>query len=308
MSDGPEPERIAAERLLADPGLIRDRLAADLAEITAMGRTGVRVEPDTDAVTTLRASADRLAFRSSVEAATLSLRRLRELPVAERGSGSPIGPYHAAASATVAHGGATVTSPGRLVFRRGAAEVARTTVLLETVVEIDADDGRAWLESFGWPESSDRPVWDFGGSGGEYLDQAESDAGSGMPFDRVMAMVLGATVAGFDPAAAREQRVRIAEAVAARSGELAAYVADAESYALAVRANGWFGACLYRSALEALFEGFLGGAAFDLVDMDEIDEIDEALREAAEDTDPIPPGAVPKGMPSHYGWWTPKAP
>jgi hypothetical protein len=307
MTDGREAEQIAAERLLADPGIVRDQLAADLAEIAAMGRTGVTVAPGADAVGVLRTQADRLAFRSPVEAATLSLRRLRELPVAERGSGSPIGPYHAAASATVAHGEALTPSAGRLVFRRVAAEVARTTVLLEAVVEIDAD-GQAWLESFGWPgEITDRPVWVFGGSAGEYLAQAESDAASGMPFDRVMAMILGATVADFDPATTEDQRLRIAEVVAARSGELSAYVGNALSYALAVRAYGLWPACLYRSALESLFEGFLGSTAFALVDMDEVEEIDEELRDALNDVDPVAAAALPAGIPSHHWWWRPPA-
>ena len=222
-------------------------MAADLAEVAALGRTGVRVDPAAEprvVADVVRTNADRLAFRSPVEAATLSLRRLRELPVAERGTGSPIGPYHAAASATVAHGELRSASRGRLVFDRVAAEVAHTTVTLQAVVEVDPD-GSAWLEAFGCPAEPDgAPIWVFGGAAEEYLAQAESDAGSGMPFDRVMAMVLGATVAGFDPAGAREQRTRIAEAVAARRGELAAYVANAETYALAVRANGLFAACL----------------------------------------------------------------
>jgi hypothetical protein len=307
MTDGSEAEQIAAERLLADPGLVRDRLAADLAELAAMGRTGVPVGAGADVVGVVRANADRLAFRSPVEAATLSLRRLRELPVAERGSGSPIGPYHAAASATVAHGESAAPRSGRLVFRRAAAEVARTTVLLEAVVEVDAD-GQAWLESFGWPgDVTDRPVWVFGGSASEYLAQAESDAAAGMPFDRVMAMILGATVADFDPAAVEDQRIRIAEAVAARRGELSAYIGQAASYARAVGASGRWPACLYRSALEALFEGFLGGTAFSLVDMDEIEEIDEELGAVLTDADPLPAAAIPAGIPVHHWWWRPSA-
>ena len=308
MTDGHGSEEIAAERLLADPQGLRDQLAADLAEVAALGRTGVRVDPAAEprvVADVVRANADRLAFRSPVEAATLSLRRLRELPVAERGTGSPIGPYHAAASATVAHGELRSASRGRLVFDRVGVEVAHTTVTLQAVVEVDPD-GSAWLEAFGWPaEPDEAPIWVFSGAADEYLAQAESDAASGMPFDRVMAMVLGATVVGFDPDGAREQRIRIAEAVAARRGELAAYVADAETYALAVRAHGPWAACLYRSALEALFEGFLGGTAFSLIDMDEVEEIDEELRDAAPDVDPVPPGAVPAGIPSHHWWWNP---
>jgi hypothetical protein len=224
--------------------------------------------------------------------------------VAERGDGSPIGPYHAAASATITHGELVTSTASRLVFRRAAVEAARTTVLLEAVVEVD-EDGQAWLESFGWPvDLADRPVWSFTGSAAEYLDQAESDATSGMPFDRLMAMVLGATVAGFDPAALGERRMRIVEAVTARSGELSAYVGTAATYALGVGAYGLLPACLYRSALEALFEGFLGGVTFDLVDRDELDEIDDELRDAVDET-PLPAAAVPPGMPSHHWWWRP---
>lgn len=310
MNDGREAEQIAVDRLLADPQALRDRLAADLAEVSALGRTGTRVDPSAGPRTVaevVRAHADRLAFRSPVEAATLSLRRVRELPVAERGIGSPIGSYHAAASVTVARGRLVSASTSRLVFHREAAESADTTVTLEAVVEVDTD-GQVWLESFGWPsEIAEAPAWVFGGTPERYLAQAEADARADVPFDRVMSMVLGTAVAGRGqgPVGTEEQRIRLAELVAARRGELGAYVSTAASYALAVRANGPLPACLYRSALEALFEGFLGGAAFSLVDMDEIEEIDEELRDAAPEVDPVPPAAVPAGIPPHHWWWGP---
>jgi hypothetical protein len=307
MSNGREDE-IAANRMLADPQVVRGQLAADLAEIAAMGRGGVQVDPAAGSpmvAEVVRANADRLAFRSPVEAATLSLRRLRELPVAERGTGSPIGPYHAAASATVAHGELRSASRGRLVFDRVAAEVAHTTVTLQGVVEVDAD-GSVWLEAFGWPAEPDGvPVWVFGGAAEEYLAQAVTDARSGMPFDRVMSMVLGTASAWPGPVGTEAQRIELAESVATRRGELAAYVSNTESYALAVRAHGPFAACLYRSALETLFEGFLGSAAVSLVDMDEIEEIDDELRDVVAEVGPVPPGAVPTGIPSHHWWWHP---
>jgi hypothetical protein len=308
MSNGREAEQIAADRLLADPQALHGRLAADLAEISVLGRTGTRVDPAAGSQTVaeiVRAHADRLVFRSPVEAATLSLRRIRELPVAERGFGSPIGAYHAAASATVARGRLLSASAGRLVFHRAAAEAADTTVTLEAVVEVDAD-GQVWLDSFGWPgEIGGVPVWVFGGAAEEYLAQAEADARADVPFDRVMSMVLGTAVAGPGPVGTEERRIRFAELVAARRGELAGYVSNAASYALAVKANGLFAACLYRSALETLFEGFLGAAAFSLVDMDEIEEIDEELRETAPRVAPVPPAAVPAGIPPHHWWWSP---
>lgn len=311
MSDGREADEAAANRMLADSQAVRSQLAADLAEIAALGRGGVQVDPaaGSPAVAELvQAQADRLGFRSPVEAATLSLRRIRELPVAERGTGSPIGPYHAAASATVAHGRLRSAAHGRLVFRRAAVEVVHTTVTLEAVVEVDAD-GQAWLAAFGWPEETGgEPVWVFGGAAEEYLAQAESDARSGMPFDRVMSMVLGTASAWPGPVGTEAQRIGLAESVAARRGELSAYVSNAESYALAVRANGPFAACLYRSALETLFEGFLGGTAVSLVDMEEIEEIDDELRDVVAEVDPVPPGAVPAGIPPHHWWWHPTSP
>ena len=39
--------------------------------------------------------------------------------------------------------------------------------------------------------------------------------------------------------------------------------------------------------------------------MDEVEEIDEELRDAGPDVDPVPPGAVPTGIPSHHWWWNP---
>jgi hypothetical protein len=63
---------MAAERLLADPGLVWDRRSADLAEIAALAHTGERIPPGTDASEVLRVHADRLAFRQSVESGLLS--------------------------------------------------------------------------------------------------------------------------------------------------------------------------------------------------------------------------------------------
>lgn len=43
MTEGRSPKEIAVERLLADPGLVQRRLDRDLAEVAALGRSGVRV-------------------------------------------------------------------------------------------------------------------------------------------------------------------------------------------------------------------------------------------------------------------------
>ena len=74
------------------------------------------------------------------------------------------------------------------------------------------------------------------------------------------------------------------------------------TYARAAGEEGWFGACLYRSALEAVFENFLGSAAFSLVDMAVVDEIDEQLRRRLPEA-PASAAAVLSGIPEHHWWW-----
>ncbi|QKW35101.1 hypothetical protein HUT06_14550 [Actinomadura sp. NAK00032] len=311
MTSEHDPRVVAADRMLADPAAVRDGLAADVAAVRALGRSGARVDPAAGAAAVLdgvHANAARLGFASEVDAATRSLRHITDLPAAERGGGSPIGPFHEAAGRTVAAG--TVVSQSvragehRLVFHRKAPVAEGVTVRLEACVRVAADGG-VWLESFGRPVAEAAvPVYDVARTGRELLAEALDRLRGPAPFDEAMLMVCLAGLASPDPAADEPDRHRVADAVVARAADLAGYVARTESSALGVRADGRFGACLYRSALEFLFERHLGGIAVSVVDMEDVDDIDEELRDALPDTPRLAPEAVPQGVPAHHWWWT----
>ncbi|MDE3721232.1 hypothetical protein PWG71_07515 [Nocardiopsis sp. N85] len=75
---------------------------------------------------------------------------------------------------------------------------------------------------------------------------------------------------------------------------------QAESHASAAGGDGWYAACLYRSLLENLFESYLGGVTFSLVDAEDIDDLDEELRENLPRAH-AERAAVPNGVPE--GHW-----
>ncbi|MBB6174076.1 hypothetical protein HNR23_004136 [Nocardiopsis mwathae] len=312
VPDDRSPEEIAAQRMLADPDAIRRRMEADIAAVEALGRGEVRLDPaagDEAVASAVRSLADRIGFDSPIEAATMSMRHLHELPVAERGPGSAIEAYLTAASRTIAQGqlvGNRGYPEGHrwLTFHRTAREAAGITVALEASVYVDAD-GSVRLFHFHWPtERPQTPVYAFGGTPERYMDQALCDLRDHeTPFDRAMLMLLANALGGPGTTAGHEQRAEIAELVAQRRGELSAYVTQAENYALAVRADRWYAACLYRSALETVFENFLGGAGFSLIDMQEIQDIDEELDDALPEVTDASPAAVPQGIPPHHWWW-----
>ncbi|MUN40410.1 hypothetical protein [Actinomadura litoris] len=285
-----------------DPAELSRRLGADVAEVEALGRTGARVDPAAgDVPGQVRAQAARIGFESPVDAAAQSLRHIAELPAGERGSGSPIVPYHAAAGRTVAEGEVVAHSGGRVVFQRVAPVAAGVTVRLEAAVRVTAD-GDAWLDSFGWPlVETDAPVYAFNGSRAGYLAEAIAGLRGDGPFDQAMLMVFGTALGDDDDTARRKE---LAGLVAERPGRLAAYMSQAETYAESVRANGPYGACLYRSALESLFENYLGSATFSLVDQEDLDDLDEELREQIPEADALAPEAMPPGTPVQHWWWS----
>ncbi|GHC83803.1 hypothetical protein GCM10007079_25230 [Nocardiopsis terrae] len=298
------------DRLLADPGLVQRRLEQDLSEVAALGRSGVRADPGSERsrlVETLHSEAHNLEFDAPIVAATQSKRRLLELSAGERREGTPVHAYYASATATV-HEGALVkdeTDSGGariLTFLRQAAETPLATMALATEVTVEAD-GRAHFEAHGWPTPPAEPVHTFEGTAEELLRQALSDlADDGVPFDRALLLLWGARLQAGDPVGDEQQRIRVAQHVAARSAELDHYLTHAENYALAPSEQWWYAACLYRSALENLFESYLGGVTFSLVSAEDIDDVDEKLREKlplAQAT----PSAVPDGVPEGHWWW-----
>jgi hypothetical protein len=308
VSPEPSPEEIAAARLLADPGLVQRRLDQDLAAIAALGRAGVRVETGADPSTvreTLRAHADMLTFDSPVNAATQTKRRLHELPSAERRDGTSVRAYHASASATVREGSVVsdTTDSDRsrvLVFHRRAPESGLATVTLSARVRVETD-GQAHLEAHGWPAPPTEPVHTFSGTGRDLLSQAVSDlADEQMPFDRPLLLLWGARLR--EGESSENQRLRIAELVTARAGELNAHLSQTDDYALMSADEGWYGACVYRSALENLFETYLGSLTFALLDAEDINDTDEELRAKLSGVHGAA-AAVPEGIPAGHWWW-----
>ncbi|MUN40412.1 hypothetical protein [Actinomadura litoris] len=286
-----------------DPAELNRRLNADVAEVEALGRTGARIDPTAgDIPDQVRAHAARIGFESPVDAAAQALRHIAELPAGERGTGSPLAPYHAAAGRTIAEGEVVAHSGRRVVFHRAAPVAAGVTVRLEASVRVTAG-GPVWLDSFGWPAVETAvPVHAFAGTRADHLAEAITELSADGPFDQAMLMVF-ATALGEPGDGDDVRRRELARLVADRPGRLAAYVSQAETYAESVRANGPYGACLHRSALESLFENYLGSAAFALVDQEDVDDLDEVLREEIPEADSLAPETIPVGTPVHHWWW-----
>jgi hypothetical protein len=246
-----------------------------------------------------------LTFDSSINAATQTKRRLIELPFAERRDGTPVHAYHASASATVREGSVVsdaVESDGArvLTFYRAAADTELATVTLSARVRVEADR-TAHLDGYGWPAPPTEPVHAFRGRSDELISQAASDlADEHVPLDRALLLLWGATLRGGTPTPG--ERLRIAELAAKRTREINAYLGQTDTYALMSEGEGWYGACLYRSALENLFEIYLGSLTFTLLDAEDIDDTDEEIRTNLSGV--LGAGtAVPEGVPVSHWWW-----
>lgn len=311
MTHEPSPAEEAAARLIADPDFVRRRLNTDLEAVAALQRGSVHVNPQDDLetlVTQLREAADRLGFESPTEAATLSKQRFAELPVAERDQETKVEAYHDAASKTL-RSGTVVTDRAEadgtrfMEFQRSTPETDLMSVTLSAQVRLQAE-GTAWFDDFGWPSKPVRPVHTFTGTTEDFLAQALTDLRQeSIPLARGLLLLFGATLKNSGSPGLDEQRLQIAETVVTRRRELNAYFDQAENYALASGTRGWYAACLYRSVLENLFEGYLGGVTFSLFDAEEIDDLDDELRERLPGSTGAEPSAVPAGVPSHHWWW-----
>lgn len=339
--DGEDPAARFAEAVLADPGIIQRRLDADLAEVAALDRGGVRVDPALEAealVLAVRESADKLGFRTPVTAAVEANERVDELPLDERESARPIEAYHRSASLTVANGEVMRELVGpdsslNLVFHRRVAEPNHTYLRLETTVGIDTGGG-VRLVAHGWPTAvTDQPVHSFGGTAEGYAEQLVADLrvavkdadsqteelealpGSGSDplarahFERAMSMAFGFAVAQNRDGYLPEDRLMVFQdevvtLVARSAGHLARYLETAFDLAEQGGLRGWTGACVRRSAVEGLFAGFLGSAAFELVDADVLTELHQVIDEAAEEL--AKPGTPPADLPQYnHDWWIP---
>lgn len=283
------------------------RLQQDLDEIASLGRGGVRVDPGKGpkaVVKTLRESADRLGFASPIDAATHVLRRWDDLP--SPGDGNPIPVYHASASETVRAGRARTEkmSGGTLglVFERRVELTPLATMTLATRVTLDSD-GTAHLADHGRPAPPIRPVHDFTGTPEELLESARGDLSNPeIPLERSLLLLWGARIGSTELVGTQEQRLLVAEGAAVRGGEIRVLLDRAEQ-AAASPTEEWYTACLYRSLLENLFEGFLGAVTFSLVDPEDIDGVDDELRRRLPEAEDAAPGAVPSGVPEGHWWW-----
>ncbi|MFE9246602.1 hypothetical protein [Nocardiopsis sp. NPDC006938] len=287
--------------------LVERRLQQDVAAVDALGRGGVRVDLTAGpkaVVKALRESADRIGFESPIDAAAHVMRRLDELPAAELGD--PIPAYHASAGETVRTGRARSLGADDEVlsisFERVAPMTPLATVTLSTLVEIWGD-GTAYLADHGWPAPPSKPVHGFTGSPEELLDRARVDlADPEIPLRQSLLLLWGARIGAADLVGTPEQRLLVAEGAAVRREEIRGLLFRADRLASGPE-EGWYAACLYRSMLENLFEGFLGAVTFALVKPEEIDGVDEQLKENLPENEEASPEAVPSGVPDGHWWW-----
>lgn len=286
---------------------VERRLERELTQVAALGRGGVRVAPGAGpqaVMGALRESADLFGFASPIDAATHVMRRLDELPAAEREN--PIPAYHASASETVRTGRVVskeVTDGAlTLVFERETALTPLVEVTLATRVRLKAD-GEAHLADHGWPAPPSRPVHTFIGTPEELLDRAQAGlAAPEVPLDQSLLLLWGARIGSADLVGTQEQRLLVAEGAAVRGGEIRSFLSRTEQLATGP-AEEWYAACLHRSLLENLFEGFLGTVTFSLVEPEDIDDVDEELRKSLPQAEGALLDAVPPGVPDEHWWW-----
>ncbi|MET9780321.1 hypothetical protein [Nocardiopsis alba] len=298
------------EKLLSDPGLVQRHLDRDLSQVSELDRPGVTVDPamdQFDLVRALRSSSQQLQFDSPIVAATQSKRRLHELPVEERVADISVRAYLNSASVTVREGSLIddqLRSDGTriLLFQRHPSETSTVSVNLAVEVKVETD-GRSYFESYGWPIFLREPVHLFGGTADELSDQALSDlSDDGVPIDRPLLLLWGARLQESESNISDQLRIRLAEYAVARADEIRVYLSRTQTYTSAPMEHWWYSACLYRSALENLFEIYLGGLTFSLVDVEDIEALDEALREVLPHAHGFPEVA-PRKIPEGHWWW-----
>ena len=61
--------------------------------------------------------------------------------------------------------------------------------------------------------------------------------------------------------------------------------------------------CRRRSAIEFLLTEYAGTPATALIDRDEVARFDEEIRRIGATQGPVPPDAVPQGLPASHWWW-----
>ena len=333
-----DPAEVAAAELLANPEVIQRQLDADLAQVAEMGRGGVTVDPSLAVerlVLAIREQAEKLDFGSPVASALAAREHGEELPLGEWDPAAPIQAYHVSASRTVANGEVVRDHVGydgdvNLVFHRRGAEPNDTTVRLEAVVSV-GPDGAVRLSHYGWPTVAiEQPVHSFGGTADKYADQLvadlteavkrlgdapEPDSLAGVDpmarghFARAMLMAFGFAIAqhrdGYLPGdRLRELQDEVVPLVARGAVLLADYLEKAFDDGERGGLYGWTSACVRRSAVEALFAGFVGSAAFELIDAETLIELHQVIDDAAADLEQV--GKPPEGLPRYnHDWWFP---
>lgn len=299
------------DRLRADPDLMQRRLKQDLSEVRSLGRLGVRLDINSDAYelsNKLHSKAGQLGFVTPIIAATQSKRRLVELPTIERATGTSIQAYHTSASNTVIKGSLVkdeinLDGTRSLVFQRQGLESDMVSVTLEANVSVEID-GMSYLKSYGWPTSPQQPVHTFNASSTRLLEQALFDlSNKGTPLDRALLLLWGSRLQKVAPIVDDQQRAQLVELISTRSSELNTYIIRAEDYASMPTGQGWYAACLYRSALENLFESYLGEETFLFTDIEDINDLDEELRDNFTHAQGDP-NAVPRHVPGSHWWWS----
>lgn len=95
----------------------------------------------------------------------------------------------------------------------------------------------------------------------------------------------------------------VREVLRANRTELAAWLGAIDIALWRRNRNGWYDACMGRSAAEVLVDEVDDDAEPPLVPAQRLSEVDDEMREIGPALNALPPDAIPRGIPTSHWWW-----
>lgn len=101
-----------------------------------------------------------------------------------------------------------------------------------------------------------------------------------------------------------EFRRNARDRLARQGGLLSRYLAGLETALWERTLEGWYRACVRRTAAQIISDDIDHGLDIPLIERHRLDEDDDEMREMGAEIEPLPTALIPPGMPSHHWWWT----